>query len=223
MITKSTARIIGFLYLFTILTPVLGNALFDERQLNTNDIPTTLQLIADHSFKYQLSISLDFLTIVGVMALAFSLYALLKHVDHFLAWLALGWRIGEVLLQAGGTIPNYLLLTLNQSTGSGAGNVDAAGSLLIAGANEAVWLSFVFFSLGSLFNNYLFFKGKLIPGNLAMYGLISTVLYAVGSIVALIIEVPETTNIVMMIPLVLFELSLGFYLVFFNLKEIPVN
>jgi hypothetical protein len=207
----------------TILTPVFGNALFDERQINAHDIPATLQLISENSFHFKLSISLDFISMIGVMALAFSLYALLKPVNPYLALLALGWRIGEVILQAGGTIPEFLLMTMSQLTSLGFGDIEAMGHILITGAHKALWLSFVFFSLGSIINNYLFFKGRLIPRILAVYGLISTALYALGSILALFYDLSEPSKMVLMFPLVVFEISLGFYLTFFHLKMMPVD
>jgi hypothetical protein len=160
---------------------------------------------------------------VAVMALAFSLYAILRPVHLYLALLALGLRIGEVVLQAGAKIPDYLLLTLSQSavssSGSGIAVPDYLGQMLIAASSQAVWLSFVFFAIGSLFNNFLFYKGKLIPAILAIFGLIATALYTLGSVAALIINLPENANMGMMLPLVAFELLLGFYLAFFGIKK----
>jgi hypothetical protein len=86
------------------------------------------------------------------------IWKVLKPVNPYLALLALGWRIGEVVLQAGAKIPDYLLLTLSQSvassSGSGAAGLDDLGQVLIDGSTQAVGLSFVFFSIGSIFGNY---------------------------------------------------------------------
>jgi len=91
--------------------------------------------------------------------------------------------------------------------------------MLIAGSTRTVWLSFVVLSIGSIFNNYLFYKSKAIPAALAIFGLASTALYTLGSVLALVIDLPEGADMGMMLPLVLFELLLGFYLAFFGLKN----
>jgi hypothetical protein len=49
--------------------------------------------------------------------------------------------------------------------------------------------------------------------------LISTGLYTLGSVAALIIDLPESAKMSVMLPLVLFELMLGFYLAIFGTKE----
>lgn len=194
-----------------------------EQLVDAENPASTFNLVANNAFQYRLAVSIDFLAVVAVMSLAFTLYVILKPINPYLALLALGWRIGEVVLQAGAKIPDYLLLTLSQSATSSSGvdlsSTGAIGQMLIAGSNQAVWASLVFLSIGSLFNNFLFYKGKLIPSLLAIFGLISTVLYTLGSVLALVIDLPESANMVMMLPLVLFELLLGFYLAIFGMKE----
>ena len=67
--------------------------------------------------------------------------------------------------------------------------------------------------------DYLFYKGKLIPVILAIFGLIATALYTLTSVLALFTDLPESA-LVVMLPLVLFELLLGFYLAIFGMKEV---
>lgn len=222
MNTKTISRICGILYVTTVLASPVSNLFFREQLVDAGDISGTFELLAENAFQYRLAVSIDFLAMVAVMALAFSLFAVLKPVHPYLALVALGLRIGEVVLQAGASIPDYLLLGLSQTvaaSGGSATEVEYLGRLLVAGSTQAVWVSFVFFSLGSLFNNFLFYKGKLIPRALAAFGLITTGLFTLGSVAALMIELPESINMGMMLPLVLFELVLGFYLAIFGVKE----
>lgn len=222
MNTKSISRICGILYASTVLAFLASNLFLKEQLVDAGDISGTFKLLAEHAFQYRLAVSIDFLAMVAVMALAFSLFAILKPVHPYLALVALGLRIGEVVIQAGAKIPDYLLLKLSQtalSYGSGVAEMEHLGQMLIAGSNQAVWLSFVFLAIGSLFNNFLFYKSKAIPGTLAIFGLISTGLYSLGSVAALIIDLPESAKMGMMLPLVLFELMLGFYLAIFGMKE----
>ena len=144
MNTRTISKICGFLYLSTVLAFLANNLFLKEQLIDAKNISITYQLLAPNAFQYRLTVSIDFLAMVAVMALAFSLYAILRPVHLYLALLALGLRIGEVVLQAGAKIPDYLLLTLSQSaisSGGGTAELDALGQMLIAGSNQAVWLS----------------------------------------------------------------------------------
>jgi xanthosine utilization system XapX-like protein len=161
--TKSVSRISGVLYIATVLAFLVSNLFLKEPLVDAGDVPGTLERVADNALQYQLAVALDFLAMVAVMALVFSLFTIPRPHGPYLALLALGWRIGEVVLQAGAKVPDYLLLTLSQSAASPAGagmaELETLGQMVIAGSTRAVWLSFVFLSVGSIFNNYLFFKG----------------------------------------------------------------
>ena len=154
--------------------------------MDAENVAGTLERVAENSLRYRLAISIDFVAMVTVMALVFSLFVILKSINRYLALLALGWRVGEVILQAGAKIPDYLLLALSQSAasapGSGLAGLEPLAHMLIAGSAWALWLSWVFLSIGSIFNNWLFFKSKAIPKILAIYGLVSTALCPVGSV-----------------------------------------
>jgi hypothetical protein len=222
MNTKSISRICGILYVSTVLAFLVSNMFLKEQLVNVNNIPNTFKLLVENAVQYRLAVSIDFLAMVAVMALVFSLFAILKPVHAYLALVALGLRIGEVVIQAAAKIPDYLLLQLSQTAQLSGGSVaetEQLGRMLVAGSTQAVWISFVFLGVGSLFNNYLFYKSRGIPTALAIFGFISAVLYTLGSIAALMIDLPETANMGMMLPMVLFELTLGFYLAIFGMKE----
>jgi hypothetical protein len=222
MNTKSIARICGVLYIATVLAFLISNLVLKEPLVDAEDVSSTLELVADNEFQYRLAVAIDFLQMVAVMALAFSLFTILKPVNSYLALLALGWRIGEVVLQAGAKIPDYLLLTTSQPAASSSGGsivgLEYLGQMLIDASIWAVGLSWVFFSIGSIFNNYLFYKSKKIPVSLAIFGLIATALYTLSSVLALITDLPDSA-LGLMLPLVLFELLLGFYLAVFGIKN----
>jgi hypothetical protein len=217
MNTKSISRICGVLYIVTVLAFLIGNLVLKEPLVDAENVTSTLERVGDNEFQYRLGVAIDSLQIVAVMALVFSLFTILKPINSYLALLALGWRIGEVVLQAGAKIPDYLLLTLSKSSGSGSVELENLAQMLIDGSTWAVGLSFVFLSIGSIFNNYLFYKGKAIPAGLAIFGLIATALYTLASVLPLFVDLPDSA-LVLMLPLVLFELLLGFYLAVYGMK-----
>jgi hypothetical protein len=216
--TKSISRICGVLYIATVLAFLISNLVLKEPLVDAENVSSTLELVADNELQYRLAVAIDFLQMVAVMALVFSLFTILKPVNSYLALLALGWRIGEVVLQAGAKIPDYLLLTLSQSSSGGIIELENLVQMLIDASTQAVGLSFVFLSVGSIFNNFLFYKGKAIPASLAIFGLIATALYTLASVLPLFVDLPDSA-LVLMLPLVLFELALGFYLTIYGIKE----
>jgi len=77
----------------------------------------------------------------------------------------------------------------------------------------------VFFSIGSIFNNVLFYKSKAIPFSLAVFGLIGTALITTGTVLSIVIDLPAAIVLGAGLPIVLFEYILGFYLIFFGMKK----
>jgi len=219
---KRISRVCGVLYVTTVLAFLVSNLVMKVPLLDAANIPKTLQLVAGHSAQYRWAVAIDFVAMVAVMALVFSLFAILKTVDGYLALVALGLRIGEVVLQAGAKAPDFLLLRLSQSaaaSSAGVAQYETVGAMLFGGSTQLLWLSFVFLSVGSLFNNFLFYRGKLIPAGLAVFGIVAAGLYALDSLLALVVDFPDTVMLGITLPLVLFELVLGFYLAFFGIRE----
>jgi hypothetical protein len=142
MSTKSISRICGWLYVVTVLAFLASNLFLKEQLVDAENVPSTLERVAENALRYRLAVSIDFVAMVAVMALVFSLFVILKPVNRYLALLALGWRVGEVILQAGAKIPDYLLLELSQSAasspGSGIAGLEHLGQMLIAGSTWAV-------------------------------------------------------------------------------------
>jgi hypothetical protein len=145
--TKSISRICGVLYIATVLAFLISNLVLKEPLVDAENVSSTLELVADNELQYRLAVAIDFLQMVAVMALVFSLFTILKPVNSYLALLALGWRIGEVVLQAGAKIPDYLLLTLSQSSSGGIIELENLVQMLIDASTQAVGLSFVLLSL----------------------------------------------------------------------------
>ena len=86
------------------------------------------------------------------------------------------------------------------------------------GSTQALWLSFVFFAIGGLFNSLLFYRSKAIQAALAIFGLISTGLFTLASLLVWIIDLPEAS--ILDLPLTVVELLLGFYLAIFGMKRV---
>lgn len=77
----------------------------------------------------------------------------------------------------------------------------------------------VFFSIGSIFNNVLFYKSKAIPIALAVFGLIGTGLVTISTVLSLVVDLPRTFVDGAAVPIIVFEYILGFYLIFRGMEK----
>ena len=75
MNTKTISRICGILYASTVLAFLFSNLFLKEQLVDAGEITSTFRLLAENAFRYRLAVSVDFLAMVAVMVLAFSLFA----------------------------------------------------------------------------------------------------------------------------------------------------
>lgn len=104
------------------------------------------------------------------------------------------------------------------SPDKGIAGLDYLGKILISGSSQGLGLAMVFFSIGSIFNNVLFYKSKAIPFFLAILGLVGAVLITTGTVLSIVIDLPSAIVLGTGLPIILFEYILGFYLIFFGMK-----
>ena len=223
MNTRSMSRLCGILFLLTIAAFLVGNMVLTEPLQDKEHYANTFQLVRENALQYRVGIFMAFMGVIAQFALAITLFQILKAQNPFSALLALGWRIGEQVLLTVGILAGFVILGLSQTVplppGSGAAESDYLGQLLVSVSVYAQAIAFVFLGIASVFNNMLFYKGKLIPSALAMLGVIGAVLYALGYGLPMIVDLPTEFQSILPLPLILFELILGFYLTIWGTKE----
>ena len=215
---KSLSRLCGILFLLTIALFLVGNMLLKNPLHDTENYANTFQLVKENADQYRVG---NFLALMGVtaqFALMITLYQILKPVKPFFANLALGWRMGEQVILTFGIIASFLILGLSQTiTLPGNEITEYLGQILVSIPLHGEDIAFVFLGIASVFNNMLFYKSKAIPAWLALLGVIFAVLYALGYALPMI-GLPEAIKF-LGFPLLLFELILGVYLIFWPLKQ----
>jgi len=215
---KSLSRLCGILFLLTIALFLVGNMVLKNPLHDMENYTNTFQLVKENAAQYRVG---NFLALTGVaaqFALMVTLFQILKPVNPFFALLALVYRIGEQVLLSVGIIAGFLILGLSQSvTVPGNEAAEYLSQILVSIPLHGEEIAFVFLGIASVFNNWLFYKSKAIPTWLAIFGVICAVLYALGSALPML-GLPEAVKN-LALPLLLFELILGVYLIFWPLKE----
>ena len=194
MSTKSLSRLCGILFLSTIAAFLVGNLLLKGPLQDTEDYAKTFGLVRQNAAQYRVGNFIAFMGVVAQFALAITLFQILKPVNPFSALLALGWRIGEQVILTVGILAGLLILGLSQAAPSAAGaalaELQTAGQILVPVSTHAEAIAFVFLGVASLLNNMLFYKSKAIPSGLAIFGVIGAVLYALGSALIMVVDIP---------------------------------
>jgi hypothetical protein len=217
MSIKSLYKLCGFLFLLTIALFIVGNMIMKNPLHDTQNFANTFQLVKENTAQYRVG---NFLALMGVtaqFALMITLYQILKAANPFFALLALGWRIGEQVILTVGIIASFLILGLSQSaTLPGNEIAEYLGQILVSIPLHVEDIAFMFLGIASVFNNWLFYKSKTIPTWLALLGLIGAALYALGSALPMLGLSVAFKNLTL--PLLLFEILIGFYLTFWPLQ-----
>ena len=212
MTRTTNARIAGFTFLFYILVGIASMVLFSQAT-SGEAVTAKLASIAQHVLQVRLTIVLGLLQAVCAIVLAVTLYAITRDQDSDLAMLALIFRVGEGLLGAISTRATLDLLWLGTSAGPkapDAATLQALGTYLLNGPD---WnMSAILFAMGSTLFSYLLLRGRTVPVPLAWIGVVASLLLVVGLPLQLagVLSGPVTSYV--WIPMVAFEVPLGFWL-----------
>jgi len=178
MTNKKTARIVGVLFIIGTLAGIMS-------------IPTGASIINDPDYLVKLSenqnsvilgVLLTLLMGISLSMVPVILFPIFKKHNEALALGAVVFRGAlEMMAYMGIACSWLLLLTLSQkyvSTGmEAASNFQLSGDILLDFGNRVANMLDIAFSIGALFIYFLFYKTKLIPMWLSLWGLIGAILY----------------------------------------------
>jgi hypothetical protein len=218
MTRTTNARIAGFAFLFYIAVVVASMILFGGAT-GAEGTAAKLASIAQHATEVRVSVLLGLLTPFVAMVLSTALYAITREQDRFLAMLAMTCLFGAGVID-GIYIPTTLgLLSLATAAGANApgleGDASAAytlGSFLLTARGWNPIIAATFFAVGSTLYSWLLLRGQLIPIALAWLGVLASVMWVVGLPLQLIGVLPTADTWLAYLPMVVFEVSVGLWL-----------
>lgn len=222
---RNAAKFAGVAYLCTFVIVVYANyGIYDPLHVQGNAAETAKRIFENkHLFRF--GIVLDLLYAIGFTVLLSSLYTILKEVNKRVATLAGIWQLIYVIVWVAFTLKFFDALRL----ASGAKYLEAFATEELSSLSRLfLWARFdryygvlLFYSLGSMLFNYLWFKSGFIPKALAMWGVIACAWCAVCTITYLIY--PELENMLDLwfydTPMALFDLTLSVWLLVKDLKR----
>jgi hypothetical protein len=223
---RKAAKIAGILYLFTILIANLTEFYVRGRVIVRGDTLHTAGNIAAHEQLFRIGIAADMLMFAGNIALVVALYVIFRPINMNLVLLAVFWWLVECSVAAATLgIDFAAVLSLSGSNFLPTLNTDHMQSLtrllisLDAGGNRVTAL---FFGLGSTLFCYLWFKSRYIPRLLAALGILASLVPAfvpLSTIVFSSLADLPLRRARTGIPIVIFEVILGFWLLIKGIQE----
>jgi len=219
---RNTARIAGVLFLIAMVASLAGG-IWLESILTAPDYLVTL---SDNSTQVILGVLLEIINCLAVVGIAVTLYTVLKEINEPTALGYVSFRVIEVVILLFAAITPLLLVTLSQEyLASGdlqASYFETLGALLMDGRELLTGLlTPIIFSIGALLLYSLFYRSKLVPRFLSVWGLIAiaallpwNMLEAFGYSIS--------AGMVFGLPIILNEITLGIWLIVkgFNSPEI---
>lgn len=210
------ARLAGAMYLIQMATGVFAEV-WARGSLIVRDNPTqTAQNIIDSEQLFRIGIASDLVTYICVLLATWALYVLLKPIDRNLALLAVFLRLIELAIHFNVTVNSLTVLRL--LSGSAYLNAIEPSQLhslsqLALGVQAAgMNMGFIPLGLGSAVFAYLFFKARYIPRVLAGWGVFSSLLLATYALSVIVYPKTGAMQLVPMLPMGIYEVSLGFWL-----------
>jgi Domain of unknown function (DUF4386) len=181
MITRTTARIVGALFLINTVTYTLGDGL-EKSVLNA---PDYLLNVYPNSTQMVIGVLLQYVAAAGNVVIGVLLFSILKKYSETIA---LGYVVTRIFDGAGlavSGIATLSLITLSQQTiqvgTQSASYALTLGDLLVAGSHTAYLVTMVALGLGAMPFCYLLYRSRFIPRSMSVLGLIGYAALLTGS------------------------------------------
>jgi len=212
MTLRANSRLAGFTFLLNFVFGLGKIVLFNQASAG-DGTAAKLASIAQHPTLVRVAAFLLLLEFLFDLVLAVTLFALTRDQDRDLALFAMGCRLTEGVIAALATGSRMDLLGVaiasRTATGANAAALQALGASLLNGTAGPAALCF---SLGNLIFASLFLRARSIPVWLAWLGVVASILGLLEFSVEMLGFLHGPMTIVPWIPMALFELILGLWL-----------
>lgn len=212
------ARIAGAMYLLTVALALFGEGYVRGSLLDGQSAARTAANLIESNLLYRIGLATDLLTFTGVAVLVWSLYQLLRGIDHRLAALALVFRIIELAVHFSaiglGTVALSLLAGGEYTHAFDAQQVHGLVGMALRAQLAGLGIGFIPLGLGSAVFAVLLLRSGYVPKPLAAWGIFASLLltaYSFGIILS-----PDTSDYfyIGMVPMFIYEVSIGAWLLF---------
>jgi hypothetical protein len=215
---NNTSRVLGVAFLLQACTSLISGLILKVALIVPGNISASMLNIANHTWLMRASILGEMITAVGIIFLGAVLFVVLREANEKTALVALGFYILEAALLAVSRIAAFPLLRISQEYVSAGHRPDllAMANLELESIDSGYTLLMFPFCLGAILFYYLFYKTRVVPRALSLWGLIAVSLVLIGTLFAICgHEVP----FVVLLPYVPFEFVIGVWILVKGISE----
>lgn len=223
--TRQAVSAAGFALLLAMAIAVLANyGIYPFRFTVPGDAVATARNLLAHEQRFRIATVCNLLFVVNAVVLLSALYVILKPVNRNLAMVAAFCRLVFALLWGLSALNGLgALRLLGSATYLGAFKADqlqALARLHLSANFDVYYVGLPFWGLASTVCGYLWFKSRHIPRALAAYGVISSAWCVISAFAFIIFPHFDATVGATWfdLPMVIFELTLGIWLLFKGLR-----
>ena len=210
------ARLAGAMYLIQMATGVFAELYARGSLVVRGDPAQTARNIIESERLFRLGVASDLITYTAVLVATWALYVLLRQVDRNLAVLAVFFRLSELAIHFNVTLNSLTALRFLSGDESlnafGKTQLYSLAQLTLGVQGAGLNMGFILLGLGSAVFAYLLFKSRYVPGILAGWGVFSSLLLAAYSVAIIVFPKVGALQIVPMLPMGIYEVSLGLWL-----------
>ena len=213
----TAAKVVGFLYLIQMALGVLGESYLRGRVIVHGDAAQTALNIVASERLYRLSLVTDLMTYGCVIIMLWALYVVLKPVDRNVVLLGVFLRLVENSILTVITLCGFAELALLSGADYlqvfDAKQLQALVYTLYRVHGAGFNIGFVFLGLGSAVFSYVWFKSRYIPRLLAAWGIFSSVVLTLVTLVVMVFPtLGAALGLTYMLPMGVYEVGLGLWL-----------
>ena len=224
---RTAAIIIGIIYPIQMATGIFGEVFVRNRLVVRGDAARTAENIIASEQLFRLSIVTDLITYILVMILTWALYVLLRPVNRHLALLGAFFRLSELAVLCIATVNSLVVLRLvggaDYLKSFEVGQLQSLVMLAYHTQGQGMLVGFILLGLGSAIFAWLLLKSRYVPKALAMLGIFGALLLALGTMAIIVFPALGRVGMAYMMPMGLYEVTLGFWLLIKGLKPSPAG
>jgi hypothetical protein len=219
------AKIAGSLFLLIVTGWTLNWIFVDSRLHGSGSAMDAAGAVMAHEQLFRIGLANELIFSISGMVLAWALYGILKKIDKDIALLALIWKLMDSAIGTVSVLASFIMLQVLNGRGvltaSKPGPLQEIAGLFFKLRSNGAAIAMLFLGLAFIVFFYLLFKSKYVPGILAGFGIFSYFLIFVNAAVDILVPrgaaglaVVSPVSMIFMAPSILFELTIGFWLIF---------
>jgi len=214
----SSSKVLGVAFLLQAITSLLSGLILRVALIVPGNISESMIRIAGHAWLMRANILGEVTTAAGIIFLAAVLFLTLREHNQIMALVALGLYILEAALLAASRIAAFSLLRVSEEyvAGGRPANLLRLANQSLEFMDSGYALLMLPFCFGAILFYYLFYKSRVIPRVLSLWGLIAVSLALIGS---LLVACGREVSFLIFLPYLPFEFVVGIWILIKGLRK----